>query len=405
MTVAVAQLGARMNYAVPRIAAQYDLLHTCYTDFYSGNVPFNWLGYVPGLDRLPLHRLTTRHHPLLPSRKVVHFPSFGLTYPYRQHRSRTQEERLMHFIDGGRYFNHQIIRHLQKRPLPDTLYTFNSAGLELIRFAKENGMRTIHEQTIVNHRVERELIRQEQKRFPVWQEGGLFGPYSDAYAEREEAEQQLADELICGSTFVQQHTLRPNQTHLVPYGVEGGPVLDRPRPRRSPHGSLRVLVVGSVDLRKGCMYTLEAARQLRGRAKFCLVGDYSRAPQLVVDQLRQHVELVGVVPRYQVADYYCRADVCLLPSVCEGSATVTYEALQQGLPQIVTASTGSLIEHGREGFIVPAGKVSAIVSAIDQLASDEPVRLAMAGQALKTAREARIEAYAARLIHYLRAGQ
>ena len=402
MTIAVAQLGARMNYAVPRIAAQHDLLQTFYTDFYGDKTPFGWLRHVPMPDRLPIHKLTTRYHPALPTRQVVHFPFFGLTYPYRQNRSRTQEERLKNFIDGGQYFNRQVMCQMQKRPLPDMLYTFNLAGLELLRFAKEYGIRTVHEQTIVNYRVERELIQREQERFPRWQSGGWSGSYSDAYAEREEEEQLLADRIVCGSSFVKQHIEYPIKTHVIPYGVEEYAPAVRPT-ERAASGPLRVLVVGYVNLRKGCEYTLEAAKQLAGKATFRLVGDYRMTPKAVLADFRKHTELTGSIPRMRVVDHYRWADVCLLPSVCEGSATVTYEALQHGLPQIVTPNAGSLVSHGHDGFVVPPGDVASIVTYLDKLAGDEPLRLSIGCNALQTAKEANCDAYAVRLSQFLRA--
>ncbi len=403
MTIAVAQLGARMNYAVPRIAARHNLLHTFYTDFYGGKAPFNWLRHVPMVpERSSMHKLTTRRHPSLSTRSVVHFPGFGLTYPCRRDRCRTQEEQLKNAIDGGRQFNRRVTQCLQKQPLPDMLYTFSGAGLELLRFAKERGIRTIHEQTIVNHRVERDLLRREQERFPAWQQTGTFGPCSDASIEREEEEQALADRIVCGSSFVKQHSNRPADTYVIPYGVDGNATAVRltERDRNRP---LRVLVVGYVNLRKGCEYTLEAARQLTGRATFRLVGDFGMVPERVLTGFRKHTELIGVIPRARVADHYRWADVLLLPSVCEGSATVTYEALQHGLPQIVTPNAGSLIRHGEDGFVVPVGDAASIVMYLDKLAGDESLRLSMARRASETARLADYDAYADRLGQFLMA--
>ena len=402
MTIAVAQLGARMNYAVPRIAARHNLLHTFYTDFYGDKAPFSYLRLPMVPERSPLHKLTTRCHPSLSTRNIVHFPGFGLTYPYRRDRCRTQEEQLQNAIDGGRQFNWRVIRQLQKRPLPDRLYTFSGAGLELLRFAQKHGIRTIHEQTIVNHRVERDLLRREQERFPAWQQTGQFGPYSDASVEREEEEQMLADRIVCGSSFVKQHTNRPADTWVIPYGVDENLTPARPAERQK-NGPLRVLVVGYVNLRKGCEYTLEAARQLAGCATFRLVGDFGMVPERVLPEFRKHTELIGVIPRARVADHYRQADVLLMPSVCEGSATVTYEALQHGLPQIVTPNTGSLIRHGEDGFVVPVGDAASIVTYVDKLAGDESLRLSMAHRALETAKLANYDAYADRLGQFLMA--
>ena len=53
------------------------------------------------------------------------------------------------------------------------------------------------------------------------------------------------------------------------------------------------------------------------------------------------------------------ADVFVFPSLFEGSAVVTYEALACGLPSIVTPNAGSVVRDGVDGFHVPAGDVGA----------------------------------------------
>src|SRR5476651_1578591 len=97
------------------------------------------------------------------------------------------------------------------------------------------------------------------------------------------------------------------------------------------HGPLRVLTVGAVGLHKGSPYVLAAARQLRHGATFRMVGQIKGRPAAVA-QLRVAVELCGPVPRSEMLAHFQWADVFLLPSLCEGSATVAYEALACGLP-------------------------------------------------------------------------
>ncbi len=57
------------------------------------------------------------------------------------------------------------------------------------------------------------------------------------------------------------------------------------------------------------------------------------------------------------------ADVFVFPSLFEGSAVVTYEALACGLPCIVTPRPGSVVRDGVEGLIVPARDVEALAAA------------------------------------------
>ena len=99
------------------------------------------------------------------------------------------------------------------------------------------------------------------------------------------------------------------------------------------------------------------------------------------------VRLTGAVPTTQVAEHFQWAHVFLLPSLCEGSATVTYEALGHGLPVICTLNTGSVVRDEVEGFIVPVRDAAAIAERIERLALDVQLRAQMATNAKARAAE------------------
>ena len=102
-----------------------------------------------------------------------------------------------------------------------------------------------------------------------------------------------------------------------------------------------------------------------------------------------------------MVEQYRWADIFLLPSICEGSATASYEALASGLPIIVTPNTGSIIEAGEQGFIVPIRSAAAIVERIETLLRQPELRQIMSSKARTLARQNTLEAYAARLISAL----
>ena len=64
------------------------------------------------------------------------------------------------------------------------------------------------------------------------------------------------------------------------------------------------------------------------------------------------VDLLGRVGHDDVPARMAAADVFVFPSLFEGSAVVTYEALASGLPSIVTPRAGSVVRDGIEGFLV-----------------------------------------------------
>jgi glycosyltransferase involved in cell wall biosynthesis len=96
---------------------------------------------------------------------------------------------------------------------------------------------------------------------------------------------------------------------VVPYGVDAGAGV----PAREDHaGPLRVLTAGIVGLRKGSPYVQAAAQAMKGVARFRMVGPAPLKAQ-ALEPLRRDVELVGAVPRPDMAAHYAWADVFLLP--------------------------------------------------------------------------------------------
>jgi glycosyltransferase involved in cell wall biosynthesis len=134
-----------------------------------------------------------------------------------------------------------------------------------------------------------------------------------------------------------------------------------------------------------------------GTARFRMAGRV-RLPDDVKQQISQWVELRGIVPRSQIAEEFRWADVFLLPSLCEGSATAVYEALAAGLPVITTENTGSVVRDGIDGFIVPVCDPQAIATAVLELADNPELRQIMSANAFLRAAEHTVESYGERLL-------
>ena len=95
------------------------------------------------------------------------------------------------------------------------------------------------------------------------------------------------------------------------------------------------------------------------------------------------------------------ADVLVLPSLAEGSASVTYEALSLGIPQVVTASSGSVISSGVEGFVIPERNAAAVVDAIQLITKDRNRRLSMSDASFEKAKDYSFDKFKARLVGLL----
>ncbi|MGO8926613.1 MAG: glycosyltransferase family 4 protein [Limisphaerales bacterium] len=406
----VAQLGARMHYAVPRILAEAKMLEHFYIDICAVQGWPRWLRLVPDLVRpAAVRRLLSRVPHGVPPELVTAFNDFGREYARR--RNTATSERFAVHLWAGTEFCRRILKNGFGGA--GAVFTFNSAGLEILQRARREGLRAVMEQTIAPMRVELELSKEERARFADWEIVSEINNCAAEYCQREEAEWQAAEVILCGSEFVRDGIAQcggpVEKCVVVPYGVdipsphggEGGrradevattnlqpSTLDRP---------LRVLTVGTVGLRKGSPYVLEAAKQLKGKAVFRMVGSIGVTSQAQA-QLREYLELTGQVPRSDIAKHFAWADVFLLPSLCEGSATVTYEALGYGLPVICTPNTGSVARDGMEGFIVPVRDATAIAGRIERLAQDVELRAQMAAKAKARAAEFTVAAYGRRLL-------
>jgi glycosyltransferase involved in cell wall biosynthesis len=93
--------------------------------------------------------------------------------------------------------------------------------------------------------------------------------------------------------------------------------------------------------------------------------------------------------------------VFFLPSVCEGSATVTYEALIAGLPVIATPNTGSIVTEGVNGFIVPTRDKQAMADRLQRLHLDRGMLSKMQEAARRSWEIASLKSYERRLLRAL----
>jgi glycosyltransferase involved in cell wall biosynthesis len=393
----VARLGAAMHYAVPRILHRAGRLERFYTDFYAGVVARSVLSSIPKSWRSPaVSRALGRVAKDLPHERVRSYPLLGLEYYVRQALTSDAEVRNSVFLWAGRKFGKLVTRDGFRNAR--AVYAFNTAALEILRAAKQRGLITVLEQTIAPRALEEELIAEEHRRFPNWEPVRNQGASTIETIEREREEWQSSNLILCGSEFVRQgvaHCGGPiEKCVVVPYGVDA--ILSKAE-RPFHNEPLRILSVGEAGLRKGISYAAETARLLGGAADFRWIGSIRLLPK-GRSHVEPHVKLMGAIPRNLISPYFEWADVFFLPSVCEGSATVTYEALMSGLPVITTPNTGSVVTDGVNGFIVAARDSQAMAERLERLHLDRNLLSKMQKAARDSTEIASLECYERRLL-------
>jgi glycosyltransferase involved in cell wall biosynthesis len=369
MSVLMTQIGARQHYEPARMAEKDHFLARLVTDIYC---PFpstvkrlaRWTG-----SRI-LMNLSGRHPVGIPRRRVVGLNRIALISAIRNIQRRSRTELYRSFIAEGRMFASACITYADVEH--DCTFGFSSASLELLKHEKLNGVRTVLDQ-IDGARVEEKIIEEEEKRHRRLSLG--YSPIPEEYFARLEEEWSVADCVLVNSQWsydalstqgVPRHKLR-----IVPLAYESpNESMGAGAERVERRSELRVLWLGSLCLRKGLYYALEAATQLEK----CPVS-FTFAGPLLVDlsevALPANVKYVGRIPRSQAADLYRAHDVFILPTLSDGFAITQIEAMSYGLPVIATARCGKVVEDGISGLIVEPYSGNAIARALLHLLEGE----------------------------------
>ena len=397
--VAVALLGARCHYAVPRILAAHGKLAGLYTDIYAGDWPARLAASLPR-NWLPqaAQRLVDRSISDIDPKLIHTFPIQGLCRAWTHSRQKSPGQILRRHALDNRAFCKRITRYGIRGA--DAMYVYNGAGVELLRFTKAAGLAGIQEQTIAPYSLVEPLLAEERILWPGWEDSLVSDDDWKPLSAREEEEWSLADRVICGSQFVvdgiQKKIGTQTKCVVVPYGID----LPRQCTARSARGDrpLRVLFLGTVELRKGIQYLMLAARSMIGEAiQFRAVGPI-RVNESARADLNAVIDLVGSVPRSQLMEHLEWADVLVLPTLAEGSAIVVYEALAAGLPVITTPNAGAVIGNGIEGFIVPVRDSMEIVERLRLLIDCPPLIEDMSAAAIRLASDFTLSRYGDRLL-------
>ncbi|MGN6558660.1 MAG: glycosyltransferase family 4 protein, partial [Solirubrobacterales bacterium] len=150
----------------------------------------------------------------------------------------------------------------------------------------------------------------------------------------------------------------------------------RATPPAVPGPGARVLYIGRLVPEKGQTILLEALSELDRRGHdVCatLAGEGALRPELEAMAadlgLGARVHFPGAVGQHQLHDLYEEATVFCLPSFGEGVPIVLMEAMAMEVPAISTRIAGipELIEHEREGLLVPPGRPDLLADALESL--------------------------------------
>jgi glycosyltransferase involved in cell wall biosynthesis len=399
--VLVIHSGARHNYALPAAFAEAGMLEGFYTDVCAGRGigrAAEAARAVPMPKRLAAmrDRLAGRRLPALVLERTWTDDLETLRHEAERRCAKDEAGRIRALHRHERRRGRRLLRH----GLGRATHVFNvlGEGGDLLDMARSRGL-TVLADIIIALSTDA-IVRREYEAFPDW------GPAPVDRAAAIGGGNRAADHLlrttdvhVCPSPFVADDLVANwgvdrGATRIVPYAISDTWFSLTPRPVPG-----RVLFVGSADRRKGIHYLAMAADGLRARRRryeFRVAGGV--APEVSDKPLCRPLSFLGRVPRASVANEFATADVLVLPTLAEGSASVTYEALAAGVPVITTKAAGSVVRHDVDGLIVPERDPDALATAIEDIVEDRGRRDAMAAAARAHAPEYSWSRYGERLL-------
>jgi len=415
-----AQIGAREHYAVARALHKQGRLAALCTDFWAGPVT-RQIGNLKlenrdGKTIRAFRALAARYHPELGKTESGKQKAEIVSWNFRalwwermlrrsqksqvgSRKSETRWEKVENqfqlsafqildfkdaggpyhgFIEVGTRFAIRVREALKRRTdlgLDPIFFAYDTGALEALEWCREQGVKCVLNQMDPN-RVEVELVRTEEERWPGWALEAVRVP--EAYFARREREWALADRVVVNSEFSRQALLRQGvsaeKLFILPLCYEVNAENGKQKSenggaqnqfqisgvRFSASSPMKVLFLGQVILRKGIQYLIEAAKLLAGEnIHFDVVGPIGISREAVASA-PANMTFHGRTTRDQAADWYRQSHLFVLPTLSDGFAITQLEAMAHGLPVISTPCCGEVVAGGVDGFVIPARDAGAL---------------------------------------------
>lgn len=277
----------------------------------------------------------------------------------------------------------RVLEHLYLRSFRqgDAAHLFRGCSLELQHALRSRGHLVFLERINTMDPIAKRIMEDAHIR-AGWP---MRHTYEQAVIDYEQAQADAADFIFSPSPAVSE-SLRecgiPAQKILAcSYGWDPGRF--GPSTKRLPATEgVTILFVGSIGMRKGAHLLLRAWSKAGVVGRLVLLGSMEPtiAHRCRVELARNDVMHIPYTS--DPAPAFRSADIFAFPTLEEGSALVTYEALGNGLPVITSPiGAGVVIRHRQEGLVVDAHDENGWIEALRGLAGNAALRQSMGAAA------------------------
>lgn len=336
-----------------------------------GQIYTTYPSFAIGNSGIPQDKVTNICHPELIYQLGNRFPSFVERLPTQWNRPHERWK--------AKLFDQSVARRLKS--VNNGLFVgFAGNSLNSLKVAKSTDYRTAVERASAHIQTQKEILDRE------YQEDMKYSsPISKAHVRREEKEYETADYIITPSEFAKESFLKRgydrDNVFSVPYGINPPKINKIEETTDDP---FIFLFCGSVGRQKGVPYLLEAWNSLQlDNSKLVFLGGIEPSLEELTQQYttQDDVQFKGWTDN--VFEWYEKASVFVFPSLQEGSAMVTYEAMSAGLPLVTTFNSGWVGESGTHGIEIPPRNSKRLAAAMRELYDNQEKAVQMG----ETARE------------------
>jgi glycosyltransferase involved in cell wall biosynthesis len=271
----------------------------------------------------------------------------------------------------------------------DIIHTWPLGALETLGEARRLGIPTVLERPNAHTRFAYEAVRAECERIGVELPPDHEHAYNEEVLQKEEAEYELADRLLCPSDFVVRTFLDqgmpPEKLVRHIYGVDEETFYPAPTAAGSRTG-LRVVFVGVAAVRKGLHFALDAwlSSPASDEGSFLIAGDVLPSYQRFLARQLAHPSVRVLGHCDDVPELMRGSDILVLPSIEEGFGLVCTEAMASGCVPLVSDACTDVCRHLENALVHRAGDVRTLVQQITTLQHDRTLLARLRENGLQT---------------------
>lgn len=263
----------------------------------------------------------------------------------------------------------------------DAVIMYDTNANSCFRYLKQNApyIKRILDVTIGNRIYLQSVYQYDSQLYPeigdelIQEQQNNIAPQ---YLKRLKEELELSEYFLAGSTFVKKSLIFSDvpekNIFVLNYGVDLAKFKIKPfQQRKKP---LRLLFVGNCSYRKGIHHLLKVVSMYNSNdIELNIAGGYNSKSYFYQKYHNySNIKFLGFITRDKLASIYQQSDIFVLPSLAEGFALVSLEALSIGLPLLCTTNSGcnDIIIDGENGFVIPPSNESLLKEKIDWFLSN-----------------------------------